>query len=279
MPDELLGAADDPGEPEIEVESERSSETEPAWAEYRFRKEHRKNERMERALNAERAEKAALQSQLAMFNERVAKLENPESAQAKGPTYSELVKFKQDYEELRNRVLLDPADEEAKDQLRKVKPEHLVTVDLMLADHKASERSSGVQKDMQAKADAGQFKAALQTELHREFGPDVLDMTSDLMIEAAEQYRTLMGRHRNDDNGAVTWMAVEKAAMKLGKTNRDGRELSDGDRRRLAIEGSGRREAAPSNQIAALKKKGDWQSAAKANSLEMDSFLKRLYGS
>jgi hypothetical protein len=132
-----------------------------------------------------------------------------------------------------------------------------------------SEKRISTQLEGRSAQDA--FKERLKTE----FGPDSVNSKSDLFKAAVEKFRDLIQIFPDDSGGAVTWMAMKDAQNDLEKT-RGGRG-SELDRRRLAIEAGTRREGQQANQIAALKQKGDPQSAGKANALELDAFLQHHF--
>jgi len=133
----------------------------------------------------------------------------------------------------------------------------------------------GLRSEWETKAQREARMAKIKQDLVREYGNDVLDLQSELMRAAAQELRTLLheaGREKDDDGLLSKW-AVERAATKM-RHDRGGREMSETDRRRLAVEGQARREASTLNDIAALKQRGDWRSQNQATNLEIGEWLK-----
>lgn len=260
-PDETPAAA--------EGAEEQDGAGEPKWAEWRYRKAERDKRELRQKLEVEAAQRAALEARLAAVEGRVAASEAPK--EPAGPTLADLKKWKADYAALQQKVAADPENAEAKARLLEVKPEHVVAVDEAIMDMKAKEHAAKVKSDVDLNLAGRDRQNLLQRRLADEFGNDVLDLNSDLMKQAAVEYKSLLAEYGSDENGAVTRLAVERA---YHAGNRAGRG-ADKDRRRLAVEEGARREASPLNSIAALMQKGDFRSQRKAVEIGLGAALKQ----
>lgn len=266
MPDEEI---DD--QSEVDDEKDAPAEGEPKWAEWRYRKAERKTREAKQALESERAARSALEARLAALEGRVADGEKPKAPE--GPTLDSLRKWKADYSALVHKVATNPEDTEARAKLAEVKPEHVAAVESAMIEMVAKGEAGRVRQDVDATLAQGRAAVAQQRRLADEFGNDVLDLKSDLMKKAAEEFKELIAEYGDDGNGnaALTRLAVERAYHAV---NRGGRG-SDKDRRRLAVEGEARREASSRNTIAALVQKGDPKSQRKAVEIGLGEALKK----
>ena len=168
---------------------------------------------------------------------------------------------------------LDPSNEDVRKQAADIDPALLATAREHLARRAALDALGERESKWTAEKQTEAKQRAFAQQLVSEFGNDVMNPQSELMKAAAEEegatssYGVTLGRE------AQMYLAIQRAHQRLsGSRNR----MSPSDLQRLNVEGGARREAAPINQIAALKAqagRGDWKAASQAADLEINGMI------
>lgn len=284
MPDEFDDVADAPadGAEASDVQSEETEiqSGEPGYVQGRIARVKRQRDEERRRADQLEGELRAIRTQISSQEARLnAQLEKPKTVEDDHETQiNKAVSFLDKVDSL-NQILLTSDDSEqvsaAKQQLRNLKPGDIEYARREVARLQAVRVGADVEKNINTRLDGKSRQDEFSRKVTAEFGPDAVNATSPLFAEASKQYAQLLNRFGNDDNGAVTWMALEAARKKVNP--RDGRG-TDLDRRRLAIEGQVRRDGADANKIAALNAKGDPESRMAAFNMTFDQFYKQNYG-
>lgn len=285
MPDDDQIEQQDPAEAAVEAADdadEQAQPGEPGYVQKRLARLKRQREDAERRASEATGALQATQQRLAAIEAQLA--QRPAKAEAAPKTTpDDELKLAKDFirKVEANRLIIDTSEDpdlvkQAKAQLAGVRADDIAFAHEEVARLQGLKATSESEKRISTQLEGRSAQDAFKERLKAEFGPDAVNSKSDLFKAAVEEFKDLIQMFPDDSGGAVTWMAMDRAKTKLEKT-RGGRG-SDLDRRRLAIEAGARREGNLSNQIAALKQKGDPQSAGKANSLELDAFLQHHFG-
>lgn len=245
----------------------------------RFQRFARKNQEMKQQLESERQLRMAQEARLAVLESTVNKpAEKPKEGMA-AYTDAQLKEWKAKALRTQAAFFADPTNEDLKAAASQINPEHLIAVDDELIERRAravAEQSVG---SLKGEIAAGKNQESFERRVGLKYGEAYVRKGTPEYQAAVAEFAEIARDFdvSNDSSGAYTVLAIERAKAKLGAENRDGRG-GDAALRRLAIEGSGRREAQSGNSVAALRAKGDWKSNSKATDIELDAFLKQHLG-
>jgi hypothetical protein len=262
--------------------SKEEFDAQPHWRQERLSQMAYKKRKAEEDAQRERGRREQLEKRLEQLEQRVQSQPREEKAEAKTGwgqfDDDQLRSYELDGWKAIQAAALNPESEELRTAAASYSPDKLIAVRDELNQRQSSQAISGLRGEIGEQTAAVQRANALQQKLQREFGPDVLNMESDLMKEAADQFRDLAQTLsvKDDEAGVLTYMSVREAYRKIRDRDRGGRGMTESDRRRLAVEGQVRRDTSPQNTIAALKAKGDWKSRDKAQDMAIDGFLAEL---
>jgi len=241
---------------------------------YRRREAEQKAARAEGALDQMRREMAELRTAV-MQNGHSKASDKPEPegwAAVKTPKLEEYVTRA---EQAMHAALLNPDNEDIKKQAASIDPAMLATARRELAKRDAAGTVAEKEKGWEEQKGKEQALLRLQSRLRTDFGDDIFRPQSDLMRAAAQEMESMGEEKTLFGESAAIYMAVERAHKRLHGA---GRAIREDERARLGIESGVRREAAPLNEIEALRAKGDWKSRGAAVEKTLDIALSQLYG-
>lgn len=258
----------------------------PGWKKGRIAQLSEKRRLAETELAEERGQRKQLEARLASIEQRVLSQSNGADKEPEPQGWARFETDKLDnylveYRQAQRKFAMNPEDEAARAAFLEYDPRHIQAVEDEKSRRIAGELVSGVEKKRGDERATEQAFAAFQRGLADEYGPDIARPTSELMRTAAAEMEALASarglplKQMQSDPGYIE-MAVDRAHRKL-HGDRGGRG-ADEARRHLAVEAGVRREAAPTNAIAALRSKGDWKSVDRAQDIEINEFLKANFG-
>lgn len=266
--------------------TEEEFENLPGWKRGRLVEMNDARRQAESERDELRGAKSQLEQRLAQFESQLTDLRsNGNSAKEPEPegwaafTTAKLDTYIRDEAKARRDFMLNPEDEGAKSTFLEFDPSHLQAV----SDEKARRIATGLVDDIEkTRTDEraeDQRNVLFQRSLIDEYGPDIARPKSELAQVAVEELQQICQQQGLTTEQALAdrgyqLLAVDRAHRKL-HGNRGGRD--EFARRHLAVEAGVRREAAPTNTIAALRNKGGWKDIDQAQDLEIGEFLKHNF--
>lgn len=268
-----------------DILSEEQYDKQPNWKKGRISEMAYKRKQAEQERDIEKGQRIQLEGRLSGLEAQMQALGN-ESRNGTEPGKDDPSQFKpaqwRDFiaeaEKAQRDFALSPEDEALRAKFLEFDPRHVEYAREQLSLGTARGVVDEYRKTNDAEAAQQRMLQTHQQQMFNKYGPDALNPKSELMQNAATEYLQMTQERgvTEDPQFFLREWAVDSAYRKL-RGDRDGRGPSEVDRRRLAVEAETRREAAPLNEIAALRSQGDWKSIDAAQNIEIKAAMKSWF--